>query len=392
MKKIILSVLVLSVLVMMIGSVSADVDFLTPAEGDEVGGDVLVSWENGTYATSNLMYHEGDCDGSLPGEFITLNIDAEDDETWDVSELDEGDYCLKIADGTTLHSSLNITVDNTAPVVEFEDAPYFGQIDEEIDELVSITDNGAIDEWTIDFGDGSDLEEGSAEGDIALQHTYDEEDEYIITVTATDEAGNEASATTMVLVSEEEPDWIIPLFADDTMNMFSIPLIPESTDIEDVLPEEISDNAEKIWTYQEGEWKYNTPTTTGWSTTSTRIQNIEPGYGYIIFMTDDAVAYGYGKELGADVPPEVTLTTGWNLVGHYGEEIDVDVSEAFSSLELGEDDYMNSVLTVTDGEFESLEETDELAPTEAYWLSIKSLNLEEDELRYFTYFPAQECY
>jgi len=391
MKKI-LCLLVMSVMVLSIGMVSAYVEFSSPEDGDYVMNDVMISWENGDYATSNLMYSEGECD-SLPGTIILSDIVSEGDHTWDVSDLDDGDYCIKIADGTTLHNETGITIDNTAPEITFTgELPYYVVKDTSITITADIEDEALSDTCVVNFGDDSgDKTVAIAGGEISKSHIYEESGEYTVTVTATDEAGNEGTETTIVLVQDEEPEWIIPLYADE-MNMFSIPLIPESTEIESVLPEEISDNAEKIWSYQEGGWIYNTPTSSGWSTGNTRIQEIVPGYGYIIFMDDDAVVYGNGKELGQDVPPEVTLTNGWNLIGHYGLNDDVNVDGAFSSLEFGEDDYWNNVLTVEDGKFVSLDETDELEPTEAYWLSIKSLNLEEDELRYFTYFPSQECY
>jgi hypothetical protein len=392
MKKI-LYLLIMSVMVLSVGMVSATVDFITPEEGDYVNDDVLVSWENGSYATSNLMYAEDECDGSLPGTIIVAGITYEGDNTWDISSLDDGDYCVKIAEGVTLHKEVSIVIDTTAPNITFDNTPYFVVKDSSIFINATLVDGDSIKNYTINFGDtsadgGADV--GSAVGLINESHTYNVSGTYTVTITATDYAGNIATDTKTVLVNAVAPEWTIELSADE-MNMFSIPLIPEDTDIEEVLDEAVSDNADKIWSYQEGEWIYNTPTSSGWSTSSSRkLQNIVPGYGYIIFMEDDAVVYGSGKELGQDVPPEVTLTTGWNLIGHYGLNDSIEVNEAFGSLELG-NSYWNSLLAVDeDGDFENF--VGALQPTEAYWLSIKSINLEEDELRYFTYFPAPEAY
>lgn len=384
MKKIFFSVLVLMTFVMALGVVNATVDFVAPLDGDYIGNSVLVSWENGTYATSNLMYHEGVCDGSLPGEFIEMNIDAEDETNWDVSEFDDGFYCLKIADGTTLHANITVTIDNTAPEIEFINSPYFIEVDVETDEVVNITDDNGIGEWSIDFGDGSAEEEGTSSGEISLQHTYEEEGKYIITVTATDEAGNEAVETTAILVNEEEPDWIIPLYAEEP-NFFSIPLMPESTDIEDVLPEEISDNAVKIWSYQEGEWKYNTPTTSGWSTTSTRIQEIVPGYGYIIFMNNNAVTYGDGDEGSDPLTPTNTieLTAGWNLIGLYGTANTI-VSDALAGL-ISVSSGTEYWSRLQDSELNSLNLTDTMEPTKAYWIDMNANDFEDPEDKIFLY-------
>ena len=165
-------------------------------------------------------------------------------------------------------------------------------------------------------------------------------------------------------------EWVINLFTG--MNLFSIPLMPESVDIEDVLPEEISDNAEKIWSYQGGEWEYNTPTLSGWSSVSSRIQEIIPGYGYIIFMTDNTIAYGNGRELGAITPTEgIELTPGWNLIGHRGLA-DKIVNVALSSLNLGDNYRWDRVLALnSEGDaYEDLIGTDDMESSKAYWVSV----------------------
>jgi len=399
MKKITLSVLMLSfmlVIISIVGAAITGVAFNTPIVDQNISGTITINWSNtGGEPQLSLQYLEGGCGA---GTWQSLNesmVASTSIFNWDTTVRTDGQYCLRIkAPSGDETLSGNFTIDNTAPNITFDNTPYSAIVNAPIFINATLVDGNLVKNYTIDFGDTSvdvDADVNSAIGLVNQSHTYNTSGQYTVTINARDNAGNSAVSTKLVTVNAAAPDWVIEL-SSEGMNMFSIPLIPEDSDIEEVLGEEISDNAEKIWSYQEGSWKYNTPTSSGWSTTSTRIQEIVPGYGYIIFMDNDAVIYGSGKDIGQDLPPEVTLTTGWNLIGHYGDKIDVSVDEAFNSLELG-DSYWNSLLRINDdGDFVSLTGTENLTSTEAYWLSIKSLNLEENELRYFTYFPCAEAY
>ena len=394
MKKI-LCLLIMSVMVSLVGAVGiTGVDFNAP-DTDEIISDTFnISWNNSEGNPNMfLQYREGGC---YTGSWSTLTgpfLETVKNYLWDTSARTDGQYCLRIEYSGSEETSGNFTIDNTAPNITFDNTPYSAIVNQSIFINVTLVDENVVKNYTIDFGDTSAVVEanvGSVIGLVNQSNTYNASGTYTVTITARDNAGNSVISTKIVTVNAAAPDWVIELSATG-MNMFSIPLIPKSTDIEDVLDESVSDNAEKIWSYQKGEWKYNTPTSSGWSTSSSRLQEIVPGYGYIIFMDDDAVVYGSGKELGQDVPPEVTLTTGWNLVGHYGLETDVTSTQAFSSLELGTDKYQHILLEADgSGNFQIVGHS--LQPTEAYWLSIKSINLEKDELRYFTYFPCTEAY
>ena len=356
-----------------IGLVSAAVDFGMPAEGVIVNEDIDVSWENGTYATSNLMYHVGACDGTLPGTLILSGITADGSDTWDISGLDDGAHCLKIADGSDLHGNVSVIIDTTAPTIEFLDSYYYNATGDVVTVNFNITDAGGIALWVIDFGEGNETN-GTTDGVLAEGNTYSAEGSYVVTLTVTDNAGNVAEVTVPVIISEAGQDWVIPL-SDDGMNVFSIPLMPESTAIEDVLPEEISDKADKIWSYQGGSWKYNTPTSTAWSTSSARIQDIVPGYGYILFMDEDSVFYGKGKVLGAEIPTqEIELVPGWNFVGLFGLTSTAS-DEALSSVDLGDSYRWNQVLSFNGVSWSELAKYSDVAPanmtfTDAYWVSV----------------------
>ncbi len=362
------------------------VSFNFPAEGEYVSDEIVVDWNNpGSISGLFLQYKEGSCSGI---GWTNLNENFNGDETsynWDTTLLDEGEYCSRLeVSGYVYATSGVFTIDRTAPTIEFIGAPYFSQVDVEINIQAEVEDENEFDEWELDFGDETSTIKGSLES-IDETHTYDEEGTYLVTLTAKDKAGNEASATTIVVVNGEEPDWIIPLFTG--MNLFSIPLVSESTDIEDVLPEEVSGKAIKIWSYQKGKWKFNVPDGSGWdySTGTTKVLDIVPGYGYILFMDEDTVAYGNGRELGEKQLPtdKITLTAGWNLIGLYGtEEKTVDTAlfglkSVFSGLT-----YWNQILN---SQLITLEGTDYMEPTKAYWIDMNSNDFEDPEDKTFLY-------
>jgi|TARA_Y100000310_G_scaffold344913_1_gene460473 hypothetical protein len=378
-----------------IGFINASVDFITPANGTTVSGSVFVSWENGTFATSNLMQKSGACNASdITGTIITSTIVSSGNNTLNVSGFSDGFLCLKIADGITLHENISIKVDNANPTVTFLDTPYFVIKNNNISIAANLTDGNLIKNFTIDFGDSGTFVNSSVNQQSLVanvSHNYTSSGQFTVRITATDTAGNVFSDTEIVTVNSAAPDWVISLKANET-NLFSIPLTPNSTAINDVIVDSVSDNAEKIWSFQQGEWIFNTPITTGWSTSSSReLQTIVPGFGYIIFMNNDSVVTGTGKSLGQDTPPEVTLTTGWNLIGHYGVNATLNSSDSFSSLQLGNEFFWDSLLNLkADGSLESVTMTN---VTRGYWLSIKGVNLAtETELRFFRYLPAQVAF
>jgi len=182
----------------------------------------------------------------------------------------------------------------------------------------------------------------------------------------------------------EPHDWIIPFYADK-VNLMSIPLIPEDASINSVLGG-ITQNAEKIWSYQydEGEgknkWKYNEPISDGtrWKEYSYMIQEITPGYGYYVFMENNDVIYGDGKdfEAGYDFPSQVTLTTGWNLIGHYGKTPLTLANALWSLAEYWNGDH------VYDVEFG---QQDTMEPGKAYWVTIRDIDLDKEKFSYYPY-------
>lgn len=283
--------------------------------------------------------------------------------------------------------------DTTAPTIEFIGEPYFSQLDVEITIIADISDMRDIANYTIEFGDGkNETEEFNGNHDteeqINVKHMYDGEDEYIVKLTVTDATGNSASETTVVLVSAEEPDWIISL--STRMNLISIPLVPEDIAIGKVF-KEIRSNVEIVWSYQydettgENEWKWAEPKGSGWDTDKT-LDSIIPGYGYIVFMEEDDVLYGTGKTIqygDSDeepvTPSEIHLANGYNLIGLFGTE-EKPIRVALSSLMFWEEPYWHKVLYMDGSEVEG-----NLEPGEGYWISMKHLPNTATE-DYYTYY------
>jgi len=390
MKKLFLGILAFMVISSLSFVSAGDINITIYMEGEivspepgYVNGTIEIEWSNpGGTPGLYLQYASGNCNNPETWNDITGPIPTSQlSYSWDTKSIVDGSVCLRLQTDTMTYDAINLTIDNTAPTIEFIGAPYFNKTSETITIIANITDVSGIDEWELDFGDESS-EEGNT-SDVTETHDYDEEGEYTVTLTATDNAGNIAEETALVVINDEEVDWIIPLYSDK-MNLFSIPLMPENTGIKDVLPEEVSDNAEKIWSYQQGKWNYNTPTTSGWSTTTSRIQEIVPGYGYIIFMEDDSVVYGNGKELGAETPTgKVVLTAGWNLIGHRGTESKL-VNQTLSGLKsvLSGFKYWSSIIN-SDGE--ELDDGDDMEPTKAYWIDMNSNDFETPEDKTFLY-------
>lgn len=190
-------------------------------------------------------------------------------------------------------------------------------------------------------------------------------------------------------VITEPQDWIIQLYADSP-NLISIPLVPESTYYQDVLAK-IKCNIDRVWAYtynetkKKNEWSYKTVSSScRWSAGS--LQEIRPGYGYIVFMKNDDVLYGKGKmvNIGGSgtqpvTPPETHLANGYNLIGVYGTTPGL-VNVKLASLKSGEIEYWSNVYDADGNEVTNLE------PGKGYWIAMSHLpsTVTED---YYTYYP-----
>ena len=91
-------------------------------------------------------------------------------------------------------------------------------------------------------------------------------------------------------------------------NLISLPLIPNSADIEDVLAG-IMDNVACVWTYDNamGRWAYYAPGT------PSDLTEMTCGNGYWVKVTDPCTLVIVGRE--PPLPRGIPLGSGWNLVG-----------------------------------------------------------------------------
>ena len=361
-----LSLVVANEMVVSIGGITS------PLDVEYVGEEVLIEWENGNFVVAILKYNPGLCD-QFGAVTLDENIDSTGEYLWDLSDLDDGDYCIKILDLEQTYYSVEVKKDTTAPVIEFSDTPYFGDTLTDVNIKVNVVDNGDIEEWTLDFGDDSDVVTGDV-GLIEVSHGY-AEGSYVVTLTVVDEMGNKAEDSVSVFVSDEVFDFEIGVLADE-MNVFSIPLVTDSSDIEDVLGEEVSSRAEKIWSYQQGAWKYNTPSGSGWSSATSRLQEIVPGYGYIIFMEEDSIIRGKGSDVVSKMPSQgIEMVPGWNLIGLRGLGKDIHASEVLSSVNFG-DSYSTDKVVFFNGD--AWVDTEMMDSEVGYWVSV----LSDDEIVY----------
>ena len=125
---------------------------------------------------------------------------------------DNGDYNVTITvtdDGDAPLSgecSLTVTVENVAPVVVEPGEPqtYEGA---EVTISVEFTDAGTGDTHTamIDWGDESDDTIDPATSPISANHTYEDDGEYIVTITVTDDDGGSDECTLTVIVLNAPP-------------------------------------------------------------------------------------------------------------------------------------------------------------------------------------------
>ncbi len=376
----------------------ACVVFTTPEEGDYVNGNQLnIVWNYDSCASTSydLQYKEGTCtstdDWSDPlGNFGTSSTEYD----WDISTLDDGEYCLKFSNGNDRGFSGLFTIDNENPTIEFTDAPYFVVKENSITITADIEDNELIESYEIEFGDSNENDQDGIDSStysVSEAHTYASEGKYIVTLTVTDEAGNSATETTMVVVGEEQPDWMVPLYAN-RMNLISIPLVPEDTDYREVL-DGVRENLNRIWAYTcdleddkcENDWEFRKTTTNSWSSSGS-LNDIVPGYGYIVFMDEDDVLYGNARTVTGDpedapmIPSEIHLSNGYNLIGHFGTTTQT-IDNALASLKsLSDDAYWYKVLDVNWEEV-----IGNLESGEGYWISMKHLpdTVTED---YYTYY------
>jgi len=164
-------------------------------------------------------------------------------------------------------------------------------------------------------------------------------------------------------------------------NLISIPVIPADTSIQSVLFDQLYDSLPGGYEYVVWSYQYNGNQNTWLRSRRTGygdLDYIEPGHGYWINLTGAAVLYGYGdKFIEAQTPPSMTITNGWNLIGHYGL-LTLSDYDALRSLRLGTTQYYSYVGTNISNQF---------YPGEAYWIAATFLPDKEAP-----YTPSNDSY
>lgn len=467
MKKNILGILILS-LVLVIGSVSAAMNFIAPDSGDYVNTNSIdVQWENPSpFTSASLQYKLGSCTGTGWSDPLTeTSSSSNTNYVWDITSLIDGKYCLRFQTGEdSLTNSGLFTIDRINPIASFT---YEG---DSVGVLVKFdasesSDASGIASYSWDFGDGAT---GTGK---TPSHTYSETGAYNVQLTVTDKAGNTGIISHLVIIYDDETQefeagikkthelnpaedkfdtglagitcsvvagadipngitisqdgnsctlssldisyfdagvytipiqatdgtitryykitldiysWWIPL--SEGWNLISIPMMPESKDIKDVFKDirsNIVSDSKSVYGYDAStkKWDWNQPTSTSWKSTAT-LDTIEPGYGYFVKMEDStSILKGFGSIVPGEVPKvpggetcEVSLSSGWNLIGVYGLNNPALTKElALTSI----DSYYDAVRTGSD----SL-----LHPYAGYWMTMKSSTPADGAV----YTPSQE--
>lgn len=306
-----------------------------------------INWGDGSTTTTGST-----SDGTISKTHQYMDDDADDKYTITLTVTD--------SDSASTIDTKEFIVNNLAPWNINAGKDQNSAIGDEIQFFGNAEDvagDTLIYNW--DFGDSTSSTEQNP-----IHIYYTARGTYTVILTVSDEDGGVSTDTLTIIVLDYK------LQLNSGWNLISIPLVPEedNTSINYVFGDEIIDNAEIVWSYQNGQWKYNTPLSDGtrWTATSGRIQNIIPGYGYYIKMDNEVTSYKNGERMydndgfTTPKPPFVTLTPSWNLIGHYGmvESLTKDLA-----------------LTTLGGRDSTLLDNNGIAvstmnPTEGYWLFI----------------------
>lgn len=317
--------------------------------------------------------------GSVTSPISASHTYVDDELTGD----DKYTVTVTVDDGEDSGSdTLEVTVNNVDPTVtgteispnEVIDGTYVGIKDVPICFSATATDpagqEGTL-TYTWDFDGDGQYDDGS--GSTNVCYTWTDNFEGTVGLKVTDEDGGETETTLQVEVYDYKID------LESGKNLISLPLVPEDTSVEEVLNGVTPD---RIWAYQPGEdgknrWLFHPPEAPAGVG---NLEDMVPGYGYYVFMDEEDVLYANGekyynidKEGGIPMPPQVILTTGWNLIGHYGMNCVAKVSE---TNDLSGDSLTDLAELTLFGEDASPAST--LYPKEGYWVFVTN----QDNLLY----------
>ncbi len=299
------------------------------------------------------------------------------------SFCDEGSYVVEVSvtddDFGVGSDSLTVIVNNVAPTFDNLPASSFGVVGDLFSYDVDASDVGCDTLIYSLSGEPDGMIIDSDTGLITWTPTESQDGDYVVTVIVDDGTDSiEANLSIHVF------DYAIEL--SQGWNLISIPLVPEedNTSINNVFGGEVSSRAEKIWSYSydtdtdKNVWNYNEPLSDGsrWKAYPSRIQDIIPGYGYYLLMNEEAINYQNGERYygisdsgSLPMPPQVELTTGWNLIGHYGMN-NVDKTDEVQDLSGG---TLTNIADITLLNKDAVS-VNQLNPTQGYWAFVTGQN------------------
>ncbi len=187
---------------------SAGISFVTPSSGN-YSGDIDVEWTNSGSFTGLILQVKADtC--SETGDWINFDPEDETEYVLDTEEYlyeydTHGDACLRIKEGSTTYAFVGIFIDNEDPDANFDWSPVDTMVFEDVDfDASDSDDNGGsgIANYTWDFGDG----ETETNSVSTTTHVYDEADTYEVSLTVTDNAGNQDTTSHEIEIEDIETE------------------------------------------------------------------------------------------------------------------------------------------------------------------------------------------
>lgn len=160
-----------------------------------------------------------------------------------------------------------------------------------------------------------DLSDYDLVGDGVWLNDLVEDKTYALEIVAYDALENSNRASLTFTVKKE----FIVKGLEQGWNLMSLPLIPENTEVSDVLETGLGDGWEDIvdvvYAYDtvNNEWLWYVP-----GVEDSTLTEMRDGYGYWIYLNNDVKWFtvrGVQMRSGPILPPEYPVYTGWNLVG-----------------------------------------------------------------------------
>jgi len=270
------------------------------------------------------------------------------------------------------YDNASIVIENVAPIGN-ANGPYETAVNQEVCFTATVTDPVDTEfeyEWDFDY-DGDFSASSPEQTQTTCTSNYDQAGNYTVALRVSDDWDYSEIVTTTVTVYE----YGIELEAGQ--NLISIPLVPENTEVEAVLNGVNLESVEAVWAYkynpetQQNEWYFypgaDAPEGVG------NLDEMVPGYGYYVYMEESDTLFNNGEKFyqqgTSEFPPQVDLTTGWNLVGHYGlnpvykEDEVYDLSGSFFQAHL-------APLTLLNEDGAPVLSYMLLMPGEGYWLFV----------------------